>query len=116
MHIIDATDQSLGRLASQISILLRGKQKVEFKAHIDSGDFVEVINIDKVKFTGKKLINSVRYRHSRYPGGLITTSLKTLWEKDPEKVLKKTVSGMLPKNKLVKEWIKRLKVKQEHGK
>lgn len=114
-HVIDATEKSLGRLASEVAQLLRGKHKVDFKLHIDMGDFVEVTNIDKLKFTGNKYENDVRYRHSQYPGGLKTLAFKDLWEKDPEKVFKKTVQGMLPKNRLASEWIKRLTVTKNDG-
>ena len=115
IHVLDATGQSLGRLATKIAVLLRGKQKVNFVPHLDVGDFVEIENIHKMKFTGNKYDQDVRYRHSQYPGGLKTIPFKTLWEKNPEKVLKKTVEGMLPKNKLRKFWIKRLTVKKTDG-
>lgn len=114
-HTIDATDKSLGRLASEVATLLRGKQKPEFKLHLDIGDFVVIENIKKLKFTGNKLVNEVRYRHSQYPGGLKTIPLKALWEKDPAKVFTKAVEGMLPKNKLKREWLKRLKVNNDNG-
>ena len=112
-HKLDATDQSIGRLATQVSILLRGKQKPTWKAHIDMGDFVIIENLKKAKFTGNKFEDSVRYRHSQYPGGLKTMPLKRLWEKDAAKVFKKTVEGMLPKNKLRSDWLKRLKVNND---
>ena len=115
IHKIDATDQSMGRLASKVATLLRGKQKPEFKKHIDSGDFVIIENIKKMKFTGNKFEDSVRYRHSQYPGGLKALPLKRLWEKDAGKVFAKTVEGMLPKNKLRREWLKRLSVNKDNG-
>ena len=109
-HIIDAKGKSLGRLASQIALLLRGKHKPNFAPHKDIGDFVVVKNFSKVKFTGKKLEQKIYYRHSGYLGGLKEIKLKDLLKKNPEKVLKKAVLGMLPKNKLARRMIKRLKI------
>lgn len=109
-HTIDATNKVLGRLATEIVTLLRGKHKPDFVLYKDMGDFVIVKNIAKIKLTGKKMNQKVYYRHSGYLGGLKKTSLKTLFKKNPTEVLKKTVLGMLPKNKLRAEQIKRLKI------
>jgi large subunit ribosomal protein L13 len=110
VHIIDATNKSLGRLASQIALLLRGKQKSEFAPHKEVGDFVLVKNVSKMKITGKKLEKKKYYRHSGYLGGLKEIPLKKLFESNPAQVLKKAVFGMLPKNKLRSRQIKRLKI------
>ncbi len=108
-HTIDATDQSLGRLATRIVLFLRGKQKPDFFPHKDMGDFVIVKNISKMKITGRKMEQKKYYRHSGYMGGLKETSLKKLFKEKPDEVLKKAVSGMLPKNKLRVNQLKRLK-------
>ena len=110
LHKIDATDKAIGRMATEIAGLLRGKHKPEFQLNIDIGDEVEVKNIKQAKFTGKKLDQKEYYRHSGYPGGLKTTKLSELFEKNPIEVLRKAVWNMLPKNKLRKEMIKRLKI------
>jgi len=109
-HIIDAQGKSLGRLASEIAVLLQGKHKPEYAPYKDIGDFVVVKNFDKVRFTGKKLKDKKYYRHSGYLGGLKVQRLEELLEKDPYKVLRNAVMGMLPKNKLRKKMIKRLKL------
>lgn len=111
-HIIDAQGKSLGRLASEIAILLQGKHKPDFAPHKDIGDFVIVKNFEKVKFTGKKLKKKKYFRHSGYLGGLKEETLEELLKKDPFLVLRKAVLGMLPKNKLRKKMIKRLKLEQ----
>ena len=108
-HTIDATGQVLGRLASQISILLRGKHKKIFQPNKDLGDFVIIKNIDKIRVTGKKMEKKKYYRHSGYLGGLKEISLQKLFAKNPAQVLKMAVLRMLPRNKLSKEQIKRLK-------
>lgn len=110
-HIIDATEISYGRLCSQIAVLLMGKHKTDFEKHSDIGDFVIIENIEKIKFTGKKLDNKKYYRHSGYSGGLKSISLREKFEKNPIQCLKDTVTLMLPKNKLSKPRIKRLTVK-----
>ena len=107
-HLIDATDKVLGRLASRIAILLRGKHKPDFAPYRDQGDFVKVKNVDKIKLTGRKMAQKKYYRHSGYPGGLKTTSLEELFSRDPAEVLRRAVFGMLPKNRLRKKQIKRL--------
>jgi len=110
-HQIDATDQSVGRLATQIATLLRGKNKATYSPQIDGGDFVTVTNIDKLKFTGKKLEQKKYYHYSGYPGGLKETKLDKLFNERPEEVLRKAVWNMLPKNKLRQHMIKRLTFK-----
>lgn len=110
-HIIDATDRPLGRLAAQIAILLRGKHKPDFVPYKDTGDFVTVENVKKMKFTGKKSEKKKYYHHSGYLGGIKSISLKNLFERNPEEVLRKAVWGMLPTNKLRAKIIKKLKFK-----
>jgi large subunit ribosomal protein L13 len=101
----------LGRFATQIAILLRGKHKKEFQPNKDLGDFVIVKNIDKIRVTGKKMENKKYYRHSGYLGGLKEISLKELFAKNPAQVLKLAVQRMMPRNKLARQQIKRLKFK-----
>lgn len=107
-HTIDATNKSLGRLASKIAKLLRGKHKPSFNPREDRGDFVRVKNVDRIKLTGKKLNQKIYYSHSGYPGGLKKMPLKELFKRDPGEVLRRAVKGMLPNNKLSREQIKRL--------
>ncbi|OGY44349.1 MAG: 50S ribosomal protein L13 [Candidatus Buchananbacteria bacterium RIFCSPHIGHO2_02_FULL_38_8] len=109
-HQIDATDKILGRLASEIAIILRGKNKVSFQPNIDGGDGVIVKNVSKLKITGRKLEQKKYFHHSNYPGGLKTKGLGELFSKDPTEVLKRAVWNMLPKNKLRNKMIKRLKI------
>jgi len=109
-HTIDASGRVLGRLAAEIAILLRGKHKPDFVPYKDTGDFVVVKNINKIKFTGKKIESKIYFRHSGYLGSLKEIPLKTLFEKDPSKVLQRAVFGMLPKNKLRAKMIKILKI------
>ena len=109
-YIIDATDVVLGRLAAQTAALLRGKHKPTFAPHIDTGDFVIIINADKVALTGAKLEQKKAYRHSGFPGGLKSTSYTELMAKDPEKAVEKAVRGMLPKTRLGRAQIAKLKV------
>ena len=115
-HLIDAKDKVLGRLATQIAQLLMGKNKPYFTRHLDCGDYVVVINAKEVKVTGKKEKQKIYYRHSGYPGGLKETPLWMLREKHPERIIINAVSGMLPKNKLKKGMLARLKVQpgREH--
>jgi len=108
--VIDATDVVLGRLASQAATLLRGKHKPTFANHMDNGDFVIIINAGKVALTGSKLTQKMAYRHSGYPGGLTATSYAELLEKSPEKAVEKAIRGMLPKNSLGDQMLKKLKV------
>ncbi len=109
-HVIDATDVVLGRLASQTAILLRGKHKTTFAPHVDTGDFVIIINADKVALTGAKLEQKKAYRHSGFPGGLKSTSYTELLEKHPAKAVEKAVRGMLPKNSIARQQLTKLKV------
>jgi large subunit ribosomal protein L13 len=111
-HIIDAKNRILGRLATEIANLLRGKHKPDFLPNKDMGDFVIVKNVEKLKISGKKMEKKIYYRHSGYLGGLKEIPLKRIWQKDPAKVLKMAVFRMLPKNKLRKKWIKRLKFQE----
>lgn len=109
-YVIDATDVVLGRLASQIAVLLRGKHKPTFAPHVDTGDFVIVINADKVALTGQKREQKMDYRHSGFPGGLRATSYVELLETNPRRAIEKAVKGMLPHNKLANAQIGKLKV------
>jgi large subunit ribosomal protein L13 len=109
-HVIDASDVVLGRLASQVATLLRGKHKPTFAPHADTGDFVIVINADKVALTGQKLTQKLAYRHSGYPGGLSAVSYAELLEKNPRRAIEKAVKGMLPHNSLGRQQIRKLKV------
>jgi large subunit ribosomal protein L13 len=109
-HVIDATDVVLGRLASQTAILLRGKHKTTFAPHVDGGDFVIIINAEKVALTGAKLEQKKAYRHSGFPGGLRATSYTELLAKSPEKAVEKAVRGMLPHTTLGREQLTHLKV------
>jgi len=108
--LINAEGRTLGRLATEISVLLRGKRKPEFAQFIDCGDFVVVINAEKISVTGKKLEQKKYYSHSGYPGGLKVMSLKEVLEKKPEEAIRKAVWGMIPKGKLGRAVYKKLKV------
>lgn len=107
-HTIDATGKILGRLASEIAILLRGKHKPSFQPHIDGGDVVKVQNVDKLKVTGGKAEKKIYYRHTNYPGGIKTRLLRDRMQEKPGELLKDTVAHMLPDNKLRGEMLKRL--------
>ncbi|MGV9377463.1 50S ribosomal protein L13 [Nonomuraea sp. NPDC003707] len=109
-YVIDATDVVLGRLASHVATLLRGKHKPIFAPHVDTGDFVIIINADKIALSGNKLEQKKAYRHSGYPGGLRSVSYGELMEKRPDKAVEKAVKGMLPKNSLGRKMAKKLKV------
>ncbi len=109
-YLVDASGKVLGRLASQIAIKLRGKDKPIFTPHVDTGDFVIVINAEKVRLTGKKWENKFYYRHSGYMGGLKKISAKELLKKKPEELIRHAVRGMLPKNRLGRKLLKKLKV------
>jgi large subunit ribosomal protein L13 len=109
-HVIDATDVVLGRLASQSATLLRGKHKPIFAPHLDTGDFVVIINASKIALTGNKLRDKKAYRHSGYPGGLRSMSYSELMAKSPERAVEKAVRGMLPKNTLGRAQLRKLKV------
>ena len=109
-HVIDASDVVLGRLASHVAILLRGKHKPIFAPHLDTGDFVIVINAAKVALTGNKLTDKRLYRHSGYPGGIRSDTYAELLAKHPERLVEKAVKGMLPKNTLGRNTLRKLKV------
>lgn len=108
--VVDANNQPLGRVASRVAVLLRGKHKPTFTPHVDTGDFVIVINASRVKLTGNKASAKKYYRHSGYPGGLTVTSFEDVIVKHPELPITKAVKGMLPKNVLGRELITKLKV------
>ena len=109
-YVIDATDVRLGRLAVQVANLLRGKHKAIFAPHVDTGDFVIVVNADKVSLSSNKKVTKLAYRHSGYPGGLTATPFGELLDKDARKAIEKAVWVMLPKNKLGRQMLKKLKV------
>ena len=109
-HVIDARDVVLGRLASQTAQLLRGKHKAIFAPHVDTGDFVIIINAEKVHLSGNKREDKLAYRHSGYPGGLRSIKYGDLIDKDPRKAIEKAVRGMLPKNSLGRQQLSKLKV------
>ena len=109
-HLIDAQGQVLGRLASRIATILRGKQKPTFAPYVDGGDFVVVINAEKVVLTGKKRKAKIYYRHSGYPGGLKSTTPERILKEHPERLLRQAVKGMLPKNKLGDALLSKLKI------
>ena len=109
-YVVDATDVALGRLASEVAKVLRGKNKAIYTPHMDTGDYVIVINAEKVKITGKKLDQKIYYKHSDYVGGMKETTLRELMQKNPEKVVELAVKGMLPKGPLGREMIKKLHV------
>jgi large subunit ribosomal protein L13 len=108
--VVDASDQTLGRLATRIATLLEGKHKPIYSPHIDTGDHVVVVNAGKVKVTGNKLVQKRYYRHSGYPGGFKEESLQALLGRKPELVIERAVKGMLPQNRLGRAMIKKLKV------
>ncbi|NNM81181.1 MAG: 50S ribosomal protein L13 [Burkholderiales bacterium] len=108
--VVDATDQVLGRLASQIAHRLRGKHKAIYTPHVDTGDFVVVINADKLRVTGNKSDDKIYYRHSGYPGGIYATSFSKMHARFPSRVLQKAVKGMLPKGPLGYAMLRKLKV------
>ena len=108
--VVDASGQTLGRLATQIADTLRGKRKPEYTPHCDVGDFVIVVNADKIAVTGKKREEKLYYRHSGYPGGLRTRTLDEMLLRRPEEVIRKAVKGMLPRNRLGRAQLRKLKV------
>ena len=107
---IDATDKALGRLSTQIAKILQGKHKPIYTKHVSTGDYVIVVNVDKIKLTGKKLTDKIYYHHTGYPGGIKSISAANLLKKDPTALLKKAVKGMMPKNKLNREVLNNLKI------
>ena len=109
-YVVDAEGQTLGRLASEVAKVLRGKNKPVFTPHVDTGDYVIIVNADKVKVTGKKMEQKIYYNHSEYVGGMKETTLKEMMAKKPERVLELAVKGMLPKGPLGRTMIKKLHV------
>ena len=109
-YLVDAEGKTLGRLATQIADTLRGKGKPEYTPHVDTGDFVVVVNAEKIHVTGNKLDQKIYYRHSGYPGGLRERTLREQLDRRPEEVLRKAVKGMLPKNKLAAAQLRKLKI------
>ena len=109
-HLVDAEDKVLGRLAVKIATILSGKNKAQYSPNADLGDFVVVVNAEKVKVTGSKFTQKNYYHHTGYPGGLKTKSFEKMQDDTPEKIIEKAVKGMLPKNKLANQIIKKLKV------
>ena len=108
--VVDATDKTLGRLASEIARRLRGKHKPEYTPHIDTGDYIVVVNAEKVRVTGAKATDKMYHHHTGYPGGLKSYSFEKLIERAPERVLQRAVKGMLPRNPLGRAMFKKLKV------
>jgi large subunit ribosomal protein L13 len=109
-YVVDADGQTLGRLATQIADRLRGKGKPQFTPHVDTGDFVVVVNAEKIQVTGNKLDDKMYYRHSGYPGGLRSRPLREQLERRPTEVLRKAVKGMLPRNRLGRQQLTKLKI------
>ena len=108
--VVDATDQTLGRLATRIATLLEGKHKPIYSPHLDTGDHVVVVNAGKIRVTGDKLAQKTYYRHSGYPGGIKSRTLAEMLERKPEEVIRKAVKGMLPRNRLARQQLTKLKV------
>ncbi len=108
--VVDAAEQTLGRLATEIALRLKGKHKPEYTPHVDTGDYIVVINADKVRVTGKKTTDKMYYRHTGYPGGLRSISFDKLLDHKPEMIIEQAVKGMLPKNPLGRDMYRKLKV------
>jgi large subunit ribosomal protein L13 len=109
-YVVDAEGQTLGRLATEIATVLRGKNKPQYTPHVDTGDFVVVVNAEKVVVTGRKAEQKVYRRHSGYPGGLKETSYEQLMERRPNEILRRAVKGMMPKNRLARQQLRKLKI------
>ena len=109
-YVVDAEGKTLGRLATQIAETLRGKGKPEYTPHVDTGDFIVVVNAEKIHVTGNKLEQKTYWRHSGYPGGIKSRSLAEMLERRPEEVIRKAVKGMLPRNRLARQQLTKLKV------
>lgn len=109
-YVVDASEQTLGRFASQIAKYLRGKHKPEYTPHVDTGDYIVVINAEKIAVTGKKATDKIYYSHTEYPGGLKAITFNKLLEKHPTRVLEHAIKGMLPKNPLGREMFRKLKI------
>ena len=108
--VVDAENKTLGRLATEIAMRLRGKHKPEYTPHVDTGDYIVVVNAEKVRVTGNKFNDKIYYRHSGYPGGIKEMNFKDMQDRHPERVIEKAVKGMLPKNPLGRAMFKKLKV------
>jgi large subunit ribosomal protein L13 len=109
-YLVDAEGQTLGRLATRLADVLRGKGKAQYTPHVDTGDFVVVVNAEKIAVTGNKLDDKMYYRHSGYPGGLKERTLREQLSRRPEEVLRKAVKGMLPRNRLARQQLTKLKI------
>ncbi len=108
--VVDATDQTLGRLSAKLAMILQGKNKPVYTPHMDTGDFVVVVNVEKMRVTGRKLDQKIYYRHTGYAGGQKATSMRDMMERHPDRVLTHAVKGMLPKNRLSSAQLKKLKI------
>ncbi len=109
-YVVDASGRTLGRLASRVAAILKGKHKPTYTPHVDTGDYVIIVNADKIVLTGNKLRDKIYYRHTQYPGGLRSMTYGQFLEKSPEKLIEKAVRGMLPHNRLGRSMIKKLRV------
>ncbi len=109
-YVVDATDRVLGRMAAEIASRLRGKHKPEYTPHVDTGDYIVVVNAEKIRVTGKKAVNKIYYHHTGFPGGIKSISFEKLIDKAPERALEIAVQGMLPKGPLGREMLKKLKI------
>ncbi|WP_320671480.1 50S ribosomal protein L13 [Patulibacter defluvii] len=109
-YVVDADGKTLGRLATQIAEQLRGKNKPEYTPHVDTGDFVVIVNAEKIQVTGNKRTDKLYHRHSGYPGGLSTRTFEEQLEKRPEEIIRKAVKGMMPKNRLARKQLTKLKI------
>ncbi len=109
-YVVDATDKVLGRLATEIAGRLRGKHKPEYTPHVDTGDYIVVVNAEKIRVTGRKATNKIYHRHSGYPGGIKSTTFETLIRQAPERIIETAVKGMLPKGPLGRAMYRKLKV------
>ncbi len=109
-YLVDATNKTLGRLSTEIASRLRGKHKPIYTPHVDTGDYIVVVNASKIRVTGNKMTDKVYYKHSGYIGNMKSMNLETMLEKNPERVIMKSVKGMLPKNKLGNAMLKKLRV------
>ena len=109
-YVVDATDKTLGRLATSIANRLRGKHKAEFTPHVDTGDYIVVVNAEKVRVTGNKALDKQYYHHTGFPGGIKSINFEKLIEKAPERVIQSAVKGMMPKNRLSRTMLEKLKV------
>ena len=109
-YVVDAQGKTLGRLATQIADALRGKRKPTYTPHVDTGDFVVVVNAEKIRVTGNKTQDKIYYRHSGYPGGLRSRTLGEMLDRQPEEVIRKAVKGMLPRNRLGRQQLRKLKI------